>query len=1193
MLHVRYSNKPEVLLAQLQAQLARDVGAPPRDLFTTTPLIAASRPMAAWVTRALAAQTGLVTHVETWLLRRYIEACVERAFPDAKVLDQEVLRDLLVRRFLADDLDGKALAPVRSYLGAGDRAAQERRAIQLAGQLARTFEEYLYTRPEMLARWSRGEPSPWHGPDDALARWQRTLWRELVDPNGARAQGRGDPARYVLPTQLLEAPPRALCTGEGPVFVFGLSFVGLFYHRALAHLAQAMDVHVYALNPCMEFWEDLKSARGRERLPRRGAAAPRDPADAYQGDDVFALRDGDDNLLLAQWGRPARENIRLLNEATAGNATGTYVDPTHQGRSLLRQLQLDIVQRRPASSLAPRDDSPARDDSIEVIGAPSVARECEAVTARIWRLLEQDPTLRLDEVAVLIADGDPERYVGPLLAAFGEGGAAQALPHQLVGLPHALGSPVTEAARLLLELPTARLTRAEVFRVLAHPLVNGPFDANAQETWAGWLDDLGIVHGADADAHRGTYLEGLDRLHWDQGLRRLALGAFLSADPQGDAPLFAHGAHRDLPSAAGAQLDEGAGALLQLCRSLLADVQALAAAHLTAPAWAEALTALLATYLHPRDDLERRALERCLRVTRALAHRDLGDANLSFTVARELCLEALAGATSSGGGAVTGGVRVGTLQSVRGIPSRTTFVMGLAEGRFPSGAAPDPLDLRPRKPRAGDVSAREKDAYLFLEALLCARDRVILTATDRSESTGEPVSLSPVIALVQAVLERSYLGEPLPVVRVPRVRAHAPADDPRFSPSRAQRAEHALCAVGQAIAAQWAPSAEVRVRDVLAQAGLEADPALDRALRLSPIPHAPEASADLDVRRVTLSQLRGFLREPVQGAARLRLGLWADDGDDPAERSDEVFGLSALTRTALLRQVFLDVLSRHTSPTEAQWRAAYRARAERLEARGRAPLGALAEPEARNALEILCAWAAQIADRDGALGHVRLGAADEGEQVLRALPALSFELALPRAEGQLQRTRPAQRTRVELVGRTGLLCREREALVLLAKDRPPAGAAALGRALDAWLDRVALAAAGEIADAPTSVTLLGTAAAWRAELAPLPADAARAYLSRLLRSALAEPQHLLFPRDVALAWHADGQGSFRAALEKELGRGSSHALDGPVPHIAAFAVPDDDQARARFEAWFGWFTETVAPSADEKRSPARKGKARA
>ena len=52
------------------------------------------------------------------------------------------------------------LEPVRTYLDIAEtREEREGRCIQLAGQLARLFEEYAYTRQNMLHKWQNKEYS--------------------------------------------------------------------------------------------------------------------------------------------------------------------------------------------------------------------------------------------------------------------------------------------------------------------------------------------------------------------------------------------------------------------------------------------------------------------------------------------------------------------------------------------------------------------------------------------------------------------------------------------------------------------------------------------------------------------------------------------------------------------------------------------------------------------------------------------------------------------------------------------------------------------------------------------------------------------------------------------------------------------------------------------------------------------------
>ena len=76
---------------------------------------------------------------------------------------------------------------------------------------------------------------------------------------------------------------------------------------------------------------------------------------------------------------------------------------------------------------------------------------------------------------------------------------------------------------------------------------------------------------------------------------------------------------------------------------------------------------------------------------------------------------------------------------MRAIPFRVAFLLGMGEGRFPTTERRDPLDLRARRRRVGDVTPAERDKYVFLEALLCARERFYVSWVSRDALTGDPI----------------------------------------------------------------------------------------------------------------------------------------------------------------------------------------------------------------------------------------------------------------------------------------------------------------------------------------------------------------------------------------------------------------------------------------------------------------------
>ena len=110
------------------------------------------------------------------------------------------------------------------------------------------------------------------------------------------------------------------------VHVFLISYVARTFHDLFRLLAARTDLRLYTLNPCRELWEDV----GQQK----------------EGDDPFGLGLGPDPAPLRLWGRPGRENVRLLNELADCDFVDAFVEPA--GDTLLSSVQSDILRREPA-----------------------------------------------------------------------------------------------------------------------------------------------------------------------------------------------------------------------------------------------------------------------------------------------------------------------------------------------------------------------------------------------------------------------------------------------------------------------------------------------------------------------------------------------------------------------------------------------------------------------------------------------------------------------------------------------------------------------------------------------------------------------------------------------------------------------------------------------------------------------------
>ena len=1158
MIRLIYSNATEELLAALSDAVAaeRRAGSPLQPVRVVVP----NGNVEAYLKLGLAERAGIAANLEITFLRRFLARLAERALPGARSVDADHIEGCLLALFHDDArLAAAELGPVRAYLhAAGDGAdAIDRHRCQLAAALARLYDEYASSRARMLADW-RARPNEASVTASVAAsvggtaapsrfaateRWQRALWLAifgaggLLEEQGARAGIRFLP----LGELLVEAERRLDGAALGPTLhVFGVSYVAESYHRMLALLGRHIDVRIYTLNPCREFWEDLDSAgeavrrskkEARRLFPaRRDGRQPLLPFD----DDPFALAADAEMLALRLWGRPGRENVRLLNQLTDADFEGRF--RANGAPTLLHRLQDDILDR--VARDAP-DPALAADGSITVLPCPGLRRELEVVAAEIWRLVRADPSLRFNQIAVIVPESSKEAYLSQIGAVFGE---SHDLPWSGVDLPSSHGHGIGEVVERLIDLPLGTFTRRELLPLLTHPAILSParFPGVGPGDWISLCDELAIVHGADHRDHDDTYIHE-DLFNWDQGVRRVALGALMTGPRSGDDAPVTFGEHDYLPAEQPAGQAGGALAFGLLVRSLIEDARFAAGA--SGPRarpledWLEFIRGLIGEYVCPADETD---AARVTRTLRALSDLDevagsLGGRAVSYRVAAELCRRRLQQIGGQRGQHLARGVAVASFVPMRAIPFRAIFLVGLGHGAFPAPARRSELDLRETRRLPGDVSPREQDLYMFLETLLGARERLVLSYVARHELTGDRLEPSSVILELRDILQRGYLppaearklfdeGPRIPLRRFDdeeRLEAHPPA----LRESRARALGRTLAAaLPEGVGAPGLSS----LSDLLPAAAYRR---VASALSLYPPPRAAEAartSSDRPTRvQVSLQTLLQFLEDPLQGAARFRLRMREIDGEEERiDLEDEPFETARPNRTRLLRAAMLAALARPdgagakigAGDAPATW-GEVRANLERLARRdellGQIPTGLFRAAERPADERILATWWRQALEAGGGAPPagriVRFGRAGELDAAgeLRDPIALEVSASAP----LLAPDGPAQR--VELVGQTelvvGLQGGRAASGSLVFSYRRLDDARAERELLRAFLDHVALAAAGlfegahEALLAVADVSGRGPASQPldRRLFGPLDGARARAYLQGLVADLLA------------------------------------------------------------------------------------------
>ncbi len=859
MLRVVLSNRYEVLEAALLVQLDQAPASP----FAADQVIVPSAAIRRKVELAIAERHGICANVEFPFLAQWLWREIGTLVPVAQTspFAPEVLAWRIYALFGDADFVA-AHAPLARYL----QHADDRMRYDLAVRVATLVEHYITYRPEWLAAWSDGREIAF---DDAAAtvhqRWQAALWRRIAAALDARQ--RHPSLEFFAAIEAGAALPEA--RGRR-VHVFCVPSMPPLYLDIVRGLARFIDIDLYALNPCREYWFDIVDAKRLSWLAARGGAAHHETG----------------NRLLAAWGAPAKATLSLLFGGTADDA---IVDDASfaaaPGTTLLATLQnaiLDLADPAPGSIVL--DDA---DRSIEIHVCHSRTRELETLHDRLLALFAADASLSAADVLVVTPD---LAATAPLIdAVFGNAPPSRHIPYAITGRPRSEANPVAGALLAALALSPSRFPASAVFELLQRPIVARRFGLadDALASIHRWIQVAGIRWGLDARARTALDLPADARFTFDDGLDRLFAGY---AWPSSAAAPF----EGRLPAgdAEGAEA-YALGAFARFVDALT-DLRALAGRGMTPAQWFDALHEALAALVAPApDDAE---AMREVDVAIATLRDDMAQGGVDLPL-RLSVVEAALTATIDAptrGGVPTGAVTFASMASLRGLPYRVVCAIGLDDGAFPAREPRNEFDLMQSKPAPGDRQRRLDERNVLLDLMLAARDVFHVSCVGRSIRDNAPL---PPAAPVSELLD--YL--------VPALAADAQAARRRlvvthplqpFSPDAFDAGEPRR----QSFDGHYADALRARCGSgrahIVRAAGVDdeaegVDDDVDAAPRVveAQAPFFPAAlpPPGPEWRTIPLDRLLQFYRNPSRMLLRDRLGIALPDAPEELD-DDEPFG---------------------------------------------------------------------------------------------------------------------------------------------------------------------------------------------------------------------------------------------------------------------------------------------------------------
>jgi exodeoxyribonuclease V gamma subunit len=746
MFHLIPSNRQEHLITMLQAILNEEHKANGADPFAPSTIIVESQGMKHYVNLSLARAGGIAINIQFPLLSRAIYNLCRMVLGEQAIPKESMYkREILVWRILEllNDEDVCARPEMKAAVAYWQTAKNATNAkYQLAKELADVYEQYVQFRPEWIEKWSEGIFE--NDLPENLQAWQQYIWTLLIKENPQvpvalinKAMANIDKPVNQLPVQL---------------FIFAVNALTPKQLEFFQCIAQKIDIYFFQINPCMEFWGDLQSDRARAKVAINKS--------------ISSLQDKEStNALLANLGQQGRNlfnqfqraDIQDITESALFGTAFSNVEFTADTAlaepqiSLLHSVQQGMLElSKPDIPLLPDDQS------ISIHSCHSVIREVQVLHDYLLGLMEADPDIKPHDIIVLCPA--VEDYAPFVDSVFRKPFSPTTSDNPRIVCSIADRAPLDADPMIamfldLLTLPDNRMVANQLLDYLCLPVIQQSLKLSVSdvEQINEWVTAANIYWGFDA-AHKSELLGAeQDAVYtWLWGIERIFKGS-MSAPEDLDESL------------AWLSLVDGHGwavlGRLQYFLHTLQDIRVELTKPRTAIAWSEYFKVQILPLLF--DEFSRNESS-YLTLVKGISSvvQAITAAQYNAPISLSIMQEELNNKFSIPDALNqfnTGQVTFSSMVPMRSVPFKVICMLGLNDGVFPRVTQRSSIDLMQYSdPILGDRSRKNEDRYLFLEALVSARQALYISYQGHDQYTNQTREPSLVVFELLTFLEKTY-----------------------------------------------------------------------------------------------------------------------------------------------------------------------------------------------------------------------------------------------------------------------------------------------------------------------------------------------------------------------------------------------------------------------------------------------------
>lgn len=654
-----------------------------------------------------------------------------RKFPSKLTLSFKI-EALFLDQFQTDDA---AWDPVKDYVlwsKSNFPLKGHRRLVSLSDQLASLFSSYALYGQKMTQSWK----------NDEKGSWQIRLWNLLDLPKNEAQEGIYRPLE---------------------VYLFALSFIPQSSFSLLEQLAKYVKIQSFQLSPCEFFWTDLLSDKEGLWLLKQSEKKNINQGSREKLEELLM----DKNPLLANLGRLGREIMWQMEESGAElfgqyslpESCQRFIQYDHASKetfyvpssslNVLQATQADILLlRNPAAEEKIQLDS--QDRSIQIHVAPTKMREVQILYDRCLEIMDKHSSQILSK-DILVMAPDIMEYVPFIKAIFGS--SSSVLDFQIMDLSAPSQNHSVQLFLKILGLAEGKWDSLTLFELLDYSFFceKHQFTNEEVDQLKKWFLQTNLSWGLDSK-HRQSVLkkdyevdtDPVDAGTWDFAFARLLKSLAL------DSHLIEGNFNVDQTQAI------LLGRWIRLLRTLNENLKCFSDERsLTLEDWVDYLQKLCQDYIFSSEEdispLEcvfqelvfagkhQKSVFPFPSVKKRIEHL-LEQQQLIF---RETHLHS---------------VKFCSLLPMRAIPAKVIALMGMNEDAFPKVETKVSLDLlNAYEERDYRPTKTDYDRYLFLEALISAREYLLISYLNYSNADPKPQPPSLLVSELIVYLDQSYL----------------------------------------------------------------------------------------------------------------------------------------------------------------------------------------------------------------------------------------------------------------------------------------------------------------------------------------------------------------------------------------------------------------------------------------------------